>query len=65
MKLYELFDVINECTNVILVEDETYRPVVVYDGRNSIPEEYNDRTITAITVGGSPMGCRVFLKPTR
>lgn len=48
MKLYELFEIISE-NEALWINDGT--DAVVYDGKNSIDERYNEREIKYITVG--------------
>lgn len=50
MKLYELFDVLDEDMELWVNSDGEF--VDRYDNKNSIDEEYNDYNVTYITRNG-------------
>lgn len=50
MKLYELFEIINE-SETLWVNDGSESPVL-YDGKNNIDERFNNLEVKLITVGG-------------
>ena len=45
MLLYELLEIINECSVVTIVDNETLEELAIYDGTNSIDEKYNDANV--------------------
>ena len=67
MILDELLDSINDNTVVEIFDAETAERIGTYDGKDSLPEEYNDWNVTDIFTGMSgktPTLCIAILNGT-
>ena len=53
MTLYDISELINDNTCVEIFSAETCERIATYDGKESIPEEYNDCEITDIFTGSA------------
>lgn len=49
MKIIDILQLVTEESEIVIYED--YEEVAKYDGKESIPEELNDRDIIAISSG--------------
>lgn len=51
MTLYDILELVNDNTCVEIFSAETCERIATYDGKESIPEEYNDCEVTDIFTG--------------